>query len=400
MIISYKNISETGLVRKLNEDSHLERKEGKRALFVVADGMGGHFGGEIASARVIEKLTECWENVIRTNSPFNVVTESIKSSVRAANDEIYAEYSSKGKICGTTLALVAVIDDVVLIMNIGDSRIYSAYKGGLKQESTDHVYIEEEKRKNAAAEKELRNSALSERLTSAVGCYTNYKLDMKTEPLRDTQYIICSDGVYKFMSDPDLARAMKKKPDEVLQYIKTNVEKAGARDNFTFTRIDIVDENKANAAVFTPPVKIMTILCLGALIGFIGVTVAGNMDRSPLSKANALYEDGKYAAALEKYKEAWAQDSSDRDSLKRIKECCDELGDTDGAARYSKLYELLYGETSSTAAVTEETEAEDTAQEEAPAAGAEETAAPDDNAENYEADKETADAESIGETEE
>lgn len=239
MEIRYSSYTSKGLVRDHNEDSLICKSGDGRHMFAVADGMGGHFGGEIASGLLTEQLGEAWDSCAVSDKSFEETTEMIKTTVANANEEIYSKYSSEGKICGTTLALVTVIGNVISFMNTGDTRIYSLNGLRLRQESVDHVYYEVLKRSNPKAAELIRNDPVGSRLTSAIGSSAEYKLDIKTRPVTKETLFICSDGVYKFMPEHRMKMILMLNGKRTEKLVSGYIEKKGARDNYTFLRIDI-----------------------------------------------------------------------------------------------------------------------------------------------------------------
>lgn len=237
MKITVHSNSLVGLKRENNEDSYFYDIRENMAVFAVADGMGGHFGGEIASNCLIDKIKECWQNT-NGNTETEKVIEDIRAAISAANEEIYNLYSSSGKICGTTIALMAVINDSMFFLNVGDTRIYSFIKLKLRTESTDHVFYEEEIRKKRPSLR-ISDKKYGERLTSAIGTSPKYKMDIKRCSIKYGRYLICSDGVYKFMSEFELFCSMIKSPEKSGKYIENCVSNHGAGDNYSYISIAI-----------------------------------------------------------------------------------------------------------------------------------------------------------------
>lgn len=240
MKITFSQFTSAGLVRSNNQDSLLSVSDGDFGLFVVADGMGGHFGGEIASGRLVDKLKKWWDTFCADRCEFDVCCEQLKGIITNVNDSIYTEYSQNGKICGTTVALVLIYENKYLLINAGDSRVYSLDKGKLKQESVDHVFAVEAKIKGELTDDEINEHRNKNKLTSAVGCKQQFKMNVRTAPLEDSTFFICSDGVYKYCDESDIKSAMKQKDyDKAAEQIKQKVEDSGAGDNFSFIKITL-----------------------------------------------------------------------------------------------------------------------------------------------------------------
>lgn len=236
MKIDASYFSSKGLQRENNEDSYLSLTDGSSGIFVVADGMGGHFGGEIASNMLVSQLNETWGTLKRSDGSmpdYYEIISSLKNAIRLINDEIYNAYSKQGNYCGTTFALIAVCCDNILFMNAGDTRIYSCRGTKLSVESIDHVYCEEEKLKGTTSS-DMKHA---DQVTSAIGISQDYKLDIKSRPVRSGKFLICSDGVYKYMSEIQIFTAMNCK--NINDYIVKKVTSKKAKDNYTYILIKI-----------------------------------------------------------------------------------------------------------------------------------------------------------------
>ena len=238
MKINYIEYTSQGLVRTVNQDSIFSGVKDEYGLFVVADGMGGHFGGEIASRKLVESLKLWWNDFTNDIKAFDDCCEEIRCIINDVNAFIYGEYSSKGKICGTTVALLFIYSDRYMIINSGDTRIYCKCGFKIKQESEDHVFSKEAIISGKLTTKEALSSADKSKLTAAVGSKQTLKMYIKTSRLKGKTFFICSDGVYKFCKYSHIVSAMRKKDPQKM--IIKNVEKRGARDNFSFIKIKII----------------------------------------------------------------------------------------------------------------------------------------------------------------
>ncbi len=265
MKIIFSEFTSPGLVRENNQDSIFSAVSGGCGLFAVADGMGGHFGGEIASGRLTDAMKIWWSGFQANKCSFDECREQLKALITDVNNSIYAEYSSQGKICGTTVALLFIYDDKYLIINAGDSRIYRHCKGKLTQESVDHVFGTEAKIAGTMTDKEINSHKNKNKLTSAVGCKEQFKMHIKTAPLTDSSFFICTDGVYKYCSDK-LIKKIFSEPDhdKLADTVRTVVEGNGAGDNFSFIRIDVGDPHFGSGFSFGGRGGIIAV-CAGVL---------------------------------------------------------------------------------------------------------------------------------------
>lgn len=243
MTITFSEFTSAGLVRKNNQDSILSATKDNFGLFAVADGMGGHFGGEIASGRLIDALKKWWTEFIANPAKFDVCITEIKSVITDVNCSIYNEFSKTGKICGTTLALVLIYEDKYLLINIGDSRIYSLRKKVFSQESVDHVFSKEAKLSGKLTDEEINIHKNKNKLTSAIGCKEKFKMNVKTAPLNASSFFICSDGVYKFCSENDIKRFIKcTDPNKFKKNVQMVVERNGTNDNYSYIKINCINK--------------------------------------------------------------------------------------------------------------------------------------------------------------
>ena len=219
------SFSSVGSVRSINQDSLFSAVNGESGLFAVADGMGGHYHGEIASCMLTEAFSEWWSTFIVSFPDFMTCYEDIKKVINDVNEKIYEDFSSRDMLCGTTISLLFIHEGNVMIADVGDTHIYKTASRGLMLESTDHT--------------EKSNDEHG-KLTSAVGCCKSFSMSIKTAPVEKCSYLICSDGVYKHCSEKDMVRLLKiKNFSEFREKLCGIVDEAGASDNYSFIRIDI-----------------------------------------------------------------------------------------------------------------------------------------------------------------
>ena len=249
MKIKFSAKTDPGRKRDNNEDSYLTLPE--LGLFLVADGMGGHNAGEVASRIVVETLTEesaklpalqarqpWWRRFfVKSPPPFNPV-EWLHSTLAIANQKIWqaAQDKSERKGMGTTVALILKRDQALLTAHVGDSRVYRLRKGHLHQLTQDHSLAQELVRQGVMTEEEALYSAPSNVLTRALGVRDQVAEDIiyhSVEP--DDYFIICSDGLYNMVEDEEILKIMRgdgSLSDKAAQLI-TQANEAGGTDNIT-----------------------------------------------------------------------------------------------------------------------------------------------------------------------
>lgn len=182
--------------RPYQEDSVLaEMLADGRTLVAVADGMGGHAAGEVASALALEALTEA---IARGGS--------LGDAFREANARVHEKASEPGKQgMGTTLVAVLVDGDEFSVANVGDSRAYLVSAEGVRQLTEDHSFVAEAMRRGQSQE-EAMGTPWKDALTRSIGTESEVDVDVFGPlPLQpDSAFVICSDGLYKTLSDEDL----------------------------------------------------------------------------------------------------------------------------------------------------------------------------------------------------
>lgn len=241
MLIEYVDFTSCGFVRQVNQDSIFAAAKDEYGLFAVADGMGGHFGGEIASGRLTNMLKIWWDKFISDVYEFDKCYDDLRKIMYDANESIYNEFSSAGKICGTTVGLIFIFRDRYIVINSGDTRVYAKCGFKITQLSKDHVYGKEAVISGNITKKEIEISPNKNKLTASIGSKKELKMYIASAPLKPECFFICSDGVYKFCNNLNIRLAMSMKNSR--QYITQIVEKNGAGDNYSFIKIKITKEN-------------------------------------------------------------------------------------------------------------------------------------------------------------
>ena len=182
--------------RPYQEDSiHVGELADGRLLVAVADGMGGHAAGEVASALALETLKASLEAGIELGEAF-----------RLANQQVHAKSKEPGKQgMGTTMVAVLVDEGRYQVANVGDSRGYRLSAGGIERLTQDHSFVAEAM-KRGQSEEEATASQWRDALTRAIGTDPKVEVDVFGPfPVdKDTAFLLCSDGLYKTLKDPDL----------------------------------------------------------------------------------------------------------------------------------------------------------------------------------------------------
>lgn len=189
-----------GLVRKDNEDSFLVSVE--RGLFVVADGMGGHLAGQVASALAVQVISEEYQpNAYR--EPGQRLREVVlKANAAILNQGLQnPDYSGMG----TTITAAAVKADFLYISHIGDSRAYLYRDGRLQQLTQDHSLVNELFKNGSISLEEMQNHPQKNILTSAAGTQAAPRIDSTIHTIQDGDFLLlCTDGLHGHLDDADI----------------------------------------------------------------------------------------------------------------------------------------------------------------------------------------------------
>jgi serine/threonine protein phosphatase PrpC len=229
-------ISNVGKVRKHNEDSMLERAE--IGLWVVADGMGGHAKGDMASQMIVESLKKIHEG---TNLPRFI--DDIEDRILAVNKKLVekARESTKKVTIGSTVVALITYDKYCVYIWAGDSRLYRLRDKKLKQITTDHSQVEQYVEQGLISREEALGHPHGNMITRAVGATEELFLDMDIQEMaRGDRYMLCSDGLTKHISDMEIQEFLGNgTTKECCTNLIDTVLTRGANDNVTTIVVDI-----------------------------------------------------------------------------------------------------------------------------------------------------------------
>lgn len=228
------SVTHPGKVSRNNQDSCLVRPD--IGLWAVADGMGGHEAGEIASQAVVSAL-----NAVANAASAADLLEQSRTQVLRANRDILALSEQRGVTIGTTVAILLIRDDHYACLWAGDSRVYAIKGGEIAQLSVDHTEVEELVSSGALSREEVRNWP-SNVITRAVGVGSAPELDIVSGPatLGDT-FVVCSDGLTRHLSNEEiLAHVVRHRPQDACDAMLQLALQRGGLDNFTVIVVRIM----------------------------------------------------------------------------------------------------------------------------------------------------------------
>jgi serine/threonine protein phosphatase PrpC len=223
-----------GMVRDQNEDSVYPTSSGEsedEVLVIVADGMGGHVAGEVASRIAINAAA----------SSDLEVSDRVAAGNRAIREEVARDPQLEGM--GTTMTLLRIVDDVATIGHIGDSRAYLLRDGELRQLTEDHTVAAEYVAQGQMSEEEAATHPQRHMLLRTLGLTRFVNVDeINVEMSSGDRILLCSDGLTEMVSDQKIAAALADgTPDEVVWELVEMANDAGGVDNISVALVDAVD---------------------------------------------------------------------------------------------------------------------------------------------------------------
>jgi len=235
-------LSDLGNIRKNNEDmgmffriadENITREKGY--LLIVADGMGGHQAGEVASKMAAEIISE--EYFKQTGN--GGIEKNLYRAFTVANKKIFELSSARKSLqgMGTTCTALVIAGDSVYYAHAGDSRGYFLKKNVITRITQDHTYVQELVNKGEITAKEADTHPKRNILTNAMGTKPDLRVDTGKCDLtfeKNDRLLLCSDGLYDYLSDEELAEILSKMPlQEAAEYMITESKKRGGHDNLT-----------------------------------------------------------------------------------------------------------------------------------------------------------------------
>jgi len=255
--------SDVGMVRSGNEDSFFAHATKEGGLFIVADGMGGHAAGEVASEMAVQIVSREL-NEMRSligQAPREKVSESIRNANRAIYERTINESDKQGM--GTTVSVLLVSGARWLIGQVGDSRVYLLRDGALTQLTKDHSYVQEQVDAGLLTPEQARYHPYSNVITRCVGAGEEVEADTFQGDFRAGDvFLVCSDGLTGMVDDRRLQQLLLSRASagRIVDALIAEANYRGGLDNVTAVVVQIIsadtgdDEKTAEApALSTPP---------------------------------------------------------------------------------------------------------------------------------------------------
>lgn len=248
--ISYGQ-SDVGRVRKHNEDAFIVDES--LGLYVVADGLGGHAAGEVASEEAVYNIRG-WVRRERPRveslitDPYDVDQQNfaeqiIRGAIQAATYLIHsmAEFDETKAGMGTTTSVLMILGSVAIIGQVGDSRIYLARDGQIAQITDDHTLVAAQIREGMLTPEEARYAPHRNVITRAVGSHEYVEVDTRVvETIPGDRFLLCSDGLHGYLEEPDEMLPLLSLPiEQVTQRLIDIANARGGKDNITAIVVEV-----------------------------------------------------------------------------------------------------------------------------------------------------------------
>lgn len=245
--LSWAVRSDNGLRRTSNEDSHISRPD--IGLFVVADGMGGHVAGEVASRVAVESIAAFIEETAGADKnrtwpfPFepslSLEANRLKAAFRLANRRIAAAIADSQDLRGMATTASGILHgrQHSCVAHIGDSRVYMLRGGTMDQLTNDHSWVEEQVRAGTLTPAAARQHPWRNVVTRALSGGEDPDIDVvEITPETGDRYLLCSDGLFGVVADEEIARIVSDRTaslDEICARLIDAANDAGGPDNIT-----------------------------------------------------------------------------------------------------------------------------------------------------------------------
>ena len=235
--------TDVGRIRAGNEDSLYADADQERGLFIVADGMGGHAAGEIASEMAVQIVARELAPVrdLHGAEPLRAMADALRQANRAIFERTIVEADKQGM--GTTASCILMGAGRYIIGHIGDSRIYLLRDGLFRQVTKDHSYVQEQVDAGFLTLEQARYHPYSNVITRCVGANASVEADVLQGELQvGDLYLVASDGLTGMVEDPQLRKILETKPSpgKMVDAMITEANKRGGLDNITAIVVQVL----------------------------------------------------------------------------------------------------------------------------------------------------------------
>ena len=242
----FGGVSSCGAVRTVNQDRIGMLCEENKGLFFVADGMGGHRDGSLASDAILTQLSSWWtvQKAQREEQSFTDAVESVKQELSRINHHIWYTYN-QGQVCGSTVVILYIQNNKYAVISAGDSRIYHLKKKKIHQLTIDDVWENQPDVQNRFSPENIAKSPNRGKLVRAIGVRQTVGIRLFTDEIsKKESFLLCSDGLYRACSEEFMQRELlsvknDKSLNKALQSLEKQVYWNGAPDNVSVILVKV-----------------------------------------------------------------------------------------------------------------------------------------------------------------
>lgn len=227
-------ITDKGMVRKSNQDCFYISEQG--SWCVIADGMGGHNGGETASTMAVRIIGDVMAQ------PNDDAEDALRTAIVAANNAVYKKSTEKSELdgMGTTVVLLKMDGNIAYIGHVGDSRAYYINGEKIIQLTKDHSIVQKLIDSGTITQNQAKNHPQKNLITRAVGTERFVEIDVNRVICTAGDYILlCTDGLSSMVDDKDIFKIIMENPDAAVKNLVDAANSAGGRDNVTAVLIKL-----------------------------------------------------------------------------------------------------------------------------------------------------------------
>lgn len=230
--------TDIGKLRDMNQDSYYISEPGDKVqLFIVADGMGGYKGGEIASKLAVETsknyIINNWDSIEHERTK---ILDLVKNAIEYANLVVFEKSKEVPELenMGTTIDVCLILQNKVYIGHVGDSRVYRKRKDFFRKLTTDHSYVQKLVSDGTITKEEAYNHPKKNMLIKALGCSPYVEPDVTVKGfLKDDILLMCSDGLTNMIRDEEIVEIINENPIEACNRLVDKANENGGLDNIT-----------------------------------------------------------------------------------------------------------------------------------------------------------------------
>ena len=230
--------TDIGKAREINQDYYYTSSpQEKVELCILADGMGGYKGGEIASKLATEAVKKyIQDNFDKIEKQKNEILELLKNAIQYANMVVYEKSKERQDLegMGTTLEVFLIYNNKAYTGHIGDSRIYRIRKGVMRKLTKDHSYVQQLVEDGKITREEANTHPKKNMLTKALGCTIYIEPDLRVRNFEPGDiFIMCSDGLTNMVKENELFEIVTSGPEKAPDILIETANEAGGYDNIT-----------------------------------------------------------------------------------------------------------------------------------------------------------------------